>query len=79
MEAYFGVLHYCTPLSIFDPGVVQIAGENVACKNPLDWLEQTTQQGNEIDRRSVRVRRMLQTAMYDHFYKWYHPREAYKR
>jgi hypothetical protein len=30
-----------TPLSIFNPGVVQIAGENAAYKNPLDWLEQT--------------------------------------
>jgi hypothetical protein len=45
----------------------------------LDRLEPTAaKQGNELDPRTSRVRKMLRGAMYDRFYKWYHLIEAYK-
>ena len=81
MDAYFGALDEKTPLNIYDPGQLTTVGETVAAENnnPLDRLQPTgVKPGNELDPRTIRVRKMLRAAMHDRFYKWYHPTQAYK-
>jgi hypothetical protein len=82
MEAYFGVLDDRTPLNIYDPAVTVPLGEGNSTNkknNPLDKLVPTkVVPGNELDLRTIRVRKMLRSAMYQRFYKRYHPKEAYK-
>jgi hypothetical protein len=83
MEAYFGVLDDRTPLNIYDPAVTTVPlGEGKITNrknNPLDKLVPTkVVPGNELDPRTIHVRKMLRSAMYQCFYKHYHPKEAYK-
>jgi hypothetical protein len=82
MDAYFSVLDDRTPLNLFDPGLVQTLsdfGSNNENRNPLDRLEPTgVKPANELDPRTNRVRKMLRQAMFDHFYKRYHPTRAYR-
>jgi hypothetical protein len=82
MEAYFGVLDDRTPLNISDPAVTVPLGEGNSTNkknNPLDKLVPTkVVPGNELDPRTIRVRKMLWSTMYQRFYKHYHPKEAYK-
>jgi hypothetical protein len=70
MEAYFGVLDEKSPLNVYDPATnVVINGKTAAT---------TTIPANELDSQTVRVRKMLRSAMYERFYKRYHPVEAYR-
>ncbi len=53
--------------------------DNEADVNPLDRLLPTSVLPAEhVDERSTNVRRLLQEAMCNRFYKWYHPNDAYK-
>jgi hypothetical protein len=67
MEAYFGVLDEKTPLNIYDPGQLPALGDIVATENnnPLDQLQPTSvKPGNELDPRTIRVRKMLRAHRY---------------
>ncbi len=75
MHAYLGVLNDRAPLNIYDPTATGTDDNS----NPLDRLLPTAVLPPEkVDVRSNNVRRLLQEAMYNRFYKRYHPNDAYK-
>jgi len=83
MHVYFGVLDHKAPLNIYDPELtVPFAfstSNATATGNPLDSLKPTrVVPANALDPRSTHIRKLLYSAMFDRFYKRYHPREAYK-
>jgi hypothetical protein len=83
MHVYFGVLDHKAPLNIYDPELtVPFAfstSNATAAGNPLDSLKPTrVVPANALDPRCTHIRKLLHSAMFDRFYKRYHPREAYK-
>lgn len=83
MHAYFGVLDAKASLSLYDPVLTMpfafTPASTTSQENPLDHLKPTSVlPAVALDPRSTSVRRLLRKAMFDRFYKRYHPREAYK-
>jgi hypothetical protein len=82
IDAFFGVLDEKAPLNIYDPGLTLNLGENTTAEqqsNPLDNLRPTSiLPASELDTRTSKVRQLLKHAMYECFYKRYHPRQAYR-
>ena len=81
MQVYFGVLDEKTKLPLYDPSLTfnQQKINNEQQQNPLDRLQPTSvTEANLLDPRTVQVRKLLRHAMFDRFYKRYHPRLAYK-
>ncbi len=83
MDAYFSVLDSTKPLTLYDPGQATNLGDASATvtftSNPLDRLQPTGQaEADELDPRTTKVRTMLREAMFERFYKRYHPTKAYK-
>jgi len=83
IDAYFGVLDEKSPLNLYDPAapvVLSSSDRESTVTNHLDRLVPTgVIPGNELDPQTVRVRKMLRNAMYERFYKRYHPKDAYKK
>jgi hypothetical protein len=83
MEAFFGALDKKSPLNVYNPAAKVTISErsNATSKgnNHLDQLVPTSViPGNELDPQTIRVRKMLCAAMYNCFFKRYHPKDAYK-
>jgi hypothetical protein len=82
MHVYFGTLDEKMKLPIFDPSLTfnqQQTNLEQQERNVLDCLQPTSvTEANALDPRTVQVRKLLRHAMFDRFYKRYHPRLAYK-
>ncbi len=72
-RSFFGVLDEKTPLNIYDPGFTVNLGENTTedkPSNPLDNLKPTTVlPASELNTWTSKVRKLLYSAMYEHFCK----------
>jgi len=83
MHAYLEVLKDKAALSLYDhsgTGVQLLSqNDNETNINPQERLLPTiVLPPEQVDERSANVRRLLQEAMYNCFYKWYHSSNAYK-
>ncbi len=82
MHANFGVLDEKTELASFDPSLTigECLTSTQAQINPLDHLEPTgVSPANSLDPGTFHVRKLLRLAMYERYYKQYHPRDASKK
>ncbi len=80
MHLYFGLLDETVPLKLYDPSrTLSNCWDMSSHVNPLDNLNPTSVVPvEELDERSTSVRKLLKDAMFQRFYKRYHPRAAYK-
>lgn len=82
MEAHFGVLNEKASLNMYDPGLTVNLSGNLEVpdhSNALDRLKPTgVIQAVELDSRATTVRAMLKKAMFERFFKRYHPLHAYR-
>jgi hypothetical protein len=82
MHLYFGQLNPLNALEIYDPSVpIELIGHtDTEVANPLDRLILTTTvMPNELDPRAQRVRVKLYEAIFERYYKRYHPIKAYRK
>jgi hypothetical protein len=83
MHLYFGVLDTRTPLDLYDPSLTNTLQPNSITEptnNPLDRLPRTGEVlPKDMDARTHRVREKLREALFQRFYKRYHPIEAYRK
>ena len=84
MHLYFGLLDTRTPLEIYDPSLtidlIQQHNAEEENTNPLDRLPPTGKViPTEIDPRTHTVREKLHEALFQRFYKRYHPTKAYRK
>jgi hypothetical protein len=83
MHLYFGLLDAKKPLDIYDPSLTIILTETSNAMNdanPLDRLQPTSQVPTiELDPRTHSVREKLHAALFQRFFKRYHPIKAYRK
>jgi hypothetical protein len=83
MHLYFGVLDTRTPLDLYDPSLTITLKQNPpteTTRNPLDRLPRTGQVlPKDMDPRTHRVREKLREAVFNRFFRRYHPIEAYRK
>ena len=82
MHLYFGQLNPLNSLEIYDASLTtDLNGERVMDEgNPLDRLVPTAKLApNELDPRTRRVREKLYEAIFQRYFKRYHPQKAYRK
>jgi hypothetical protein len=82
MHLYFGQLNPMSALDVYDPSlpVDLTSASDVELVNPLDKLSPTGKVSpSELDQRTQGVREKLYGAIFERYFKHYHPIKAYSK
>ncbi len=83
MQLYFGLLNKHNAMDLYDPSQTHLLQETTTPEvksNPLDKLQPTsTVPSKDLDERTITVREKLYEALFDRYFKWYHPIKAYRK
>jgi len=83
MQLYFGLLNKHNAMDLYDPSQTHLLQETTTpevTSNPLDKLQPTsTVPSKDLDERTITVREKLYEALFDRYFKRYHPIKAYRK
>jgi hypothetical protein len=77
IKLYFTVLDYGSPLKIYDPAIEIPKQTNKFIAYDIDQESTGEKQADELDSRATTVRQKLRDALFDRYFKRYHPHKAY--